>query len=56
MIKRLLATLAFTALCALNLPAADELERGFAHATRLRPPVGLLVLAQRQHHEQRHHR
>ena len=31
MIKRLLTILTVTTLCALNLPAADDLERGFAH-------------------------
>ena len=31
MIKRLLTILTLTTLCALNLPAADELERGFTH-------------------------
>src|ERR1039457_364966 len=31
MIKRLLTTLTLTTLCALNLTAANELERGFTH-------------------------
>ena len=31
MIKRLLTILTLTTLCALNLTAADELERGFTH-------------------------